>query len=157
MILSSFEKHNTMGGAAIRATKKGTRGGLGPPRRSQICHQKVPNLTSEGPKLYLRSKNGLKKEENAWLCLHNASLEGPELFGPPKILAQLRLWTEQAYYSTMGRPTNCKFETHVQFWMKWNMTESLQDTISVTKHGIQPFQVVGNSVVWGMQCFAVFF
>ena len=49
----------------ISATKKGTRGGLGPPRRSQICHQKVPNLTSEGPKLYLRSKNGLKKEENA--------------------------------------------------------------------------------------------
>ena len=24
-------------------------------------------------------------------CLHNASLEGPELFGPPKILAQLHL------------------------------------------------------------------
>ena len=49
----------------ISATKKGTRGGLGPPRRSQICHQKVPNLTSEGPKLYLRSNNGIKKEENA--------------------------------------------------------------------------------------------
>ena len=76
----------------ISAIKKGTRGVLGPPRRSQICHQKVPNLTSEGPKLYLRSNNGFKKEENAWLCLHNASLEGPELFGPPKILAQLRLW-----------------------------------------------------------------
>ena len=25
------------------------------------------------------------------LALHNAILEGPELFGPPKILAQLRL------------------------------------------------------------------
>ena len=82
----------------ISATKKGTRGVLGPPRRSQICHQKVPNLTSEGPKLYLRSNNGIKKEENAWLCLHNASLEGPELFGPPKILAQLRLW----YYTLLS-------------------------------------------------------
>ena len=28
------------------------------------------------------------------LCLHNASLVGPKLFGPPKILAQLRLWAE---------------------------------------------------------------
>ena len=88
---------------SISATKKGTRGGLGPPRRSQICHQKVPNLTSEGPKLYLRSKNGLKKEENAWLCLHNASLEGPELFGPPKILAQLRLcWWDWNRFLTQG-------------------------------------------------------
>ena len=32
-------------------------------------------------KLYLRSNNWFKKEENAWLCLHNASLEGLELFG----------------------------------------------------------------------------
>ena len=62
--------------------------------------QKVPNLASESPnfdirrsQLYLRSNNGSKKEENAWLCLHNASLEGPELFGPPKILAQFRLCT----------------------------------------------------------------
>ena len=23
-------------------------------------------------------------DENAWLSLHNASLEGPELFGPPQ-------------------------------------------------------------------------
>ena len=27
----------------------------------------------------------------AIMQLHNASLEGPKLFGPPKILAQLRL------------------------------------------------------------------
>ena len=47
----------------ISATKKGTRGVLGPPRRSKICNQKVPNLTSEGPKLYLRSNNGFKKED----------------------------------------------------------------------------------------------
>ena len=43
-------------------------------------------MTSEGPKLNLRSNTGFKKEENALLCLHNASLEGPELFGPPKIV-----------------------------------------------------------------------
>ena len=60
---------------------------------------KLPNLTSEGPKLYLRINNGFKKEENALLCLHNASLEGPELFGPPKILAQLRIC---AMYSAMN-------------------------------------------------------
>ena len=30
--------------------------------------------------------------------MHNASLEGPELFGPPKILAQLRLW----YYTLVS-------------------------------------------------------
>ena len=42
-------------------------------------------MTSEGPKLYLRSNNGFKKDENAWL--HNASLEGPEQFGLPKNLA----------------------------------------------------------------------
>ena len=58
--------------------------------------QKVPNLSLEGPKfdikLYLRHNNGFKKEENAWVCLHNASLEGQELFGPPKILAQNCLW-----------------------------------------------------------------
>ena len=44
---------------------EGDQGVLGPPRRSQICHLKVPNMTSEGPKLYLRSNNGFKKEENA--------------------------------------------------------------------------------------------
>ena len=33
-----------------------------------------------------------------WLCLHNASLEGPELFGPPEILAQLRLWAYKFHY-----------------------------------------------------------
>ena len=49
----------------ISATKKGTREVYGPHRRSQICYQKVPNLTPEGPKLYLRSDNGIKKEENA--------------------------------------------------------------------------------------------
>ena len=49
----------------LSATKKGIRGVLGPPRRSHICRQKVPNLTSEGSKLYLRSNYGFKKEENA--------------------------------------------------------------------------------------------
>ena len=33
-----------------------------------------------------------------WLCLHNASLEGPELFGPPEILAQLRLRAYKFHY-----------------------------------------------------------
>ena len=64
--------------------------------------QKVPKFYMEGPKLYLRSNNGFKKEENAWLCLHNASLEGPELPRPPKILAQLRLWGEGYIRATFG-------------------------------------------------------
>ena len=60
-----------------KRNQEGDPGGPWTPRRSQICYWKVPNLTSEGPELYLRSNNGLKKEENAWLCLHKASLEGP--------------------------------------------------------------------------------
>ena len=32
------------------------------PGGSQICHQKAPDLTSEGPKLYLKSNNGIEKE-----------------------------------------------------------------------------------------------
>ena len=99
-----------------KRNQEGDQGGLGPPRRSQICHQKVPNLTSEGPKLYLRSKNGLKKEENAWLCLHNASLEGPELFGPPKILAQLRLWYQIIYFKSQSNLFLC-----FDIFMSWIM------------------------------------
>ena len=40
---------------------------INPPKhnRNQEGDQKVPNLTSEGVKLYLRSTNGFKKEENA--------------------------------------------------------------------------------------------
>ena len=48
------------------------------------CHWKVPNLTSEGPKLYLRSNNGFKKEENALLCMHNDSLKVQNCLDPPK-------------------------------------------------------------------------
>ena len=58
----------------ISTTKKGTKGVQGPLRRSQICHQKVQNLTSEDPKLNLRSNNGFKKEENLWLCYCQALL-----------------------------------------------------------------------------------
>ena len=39
----------------------------------------------------------MKKMHDYACSLHNASLEGPELFGPPKILAQLCLW--RAYSS----------------------------------------------------------
>ena len=67
-----------------KRNEEGDQGGPWTPRRSQICHQKVPKLTSEGPQFYLRSNNGIKSEENARLCLHNPIFEGPELFGPPK-------------------------------------------------------------------------
>ena len=53
------------GGKGHKRNQEGDQRVLGPSRRSQICHQKVQNLTSEGPKLYLRSNNGFEKDENA--------------------------------------------------------------------------------------------
>ena len=41
-----------------KRNQEGDKGDPWAPRRSQICHWKVPNLTSEGPKLYLRSNTG---------------------------------------------------------------------------------------------------
>ena len=63
------------------------------------------------------------KEENAWLCLHNASWEVPELFGPPKILPQLR----KCQWSS----TLCCVYTSLKGGLRWTHTQQLQ---SCRKH-----------------------
>ena len=48
-----------------------------------LTGQREPKLISEGANLDLRRcKNWFKKEQNAWLGLHNARLECAVLFGP---------------------------------------------------------------------------
>ena len=71
------------GGCLHKCNQEGDQGGPWTPLEGAKWHQKVQRLILEGAKI--------KYFERL-----NTSLEGAELFGPPKIRGQLRLWLQQS-------------------------------------------------------------